>query len=119
MILVDAGPLVGMGNTRDADHEASKRAIATARESLIVSPMIVAEVSYLLGKWGNAEIEATFLQSLARNRFKVVDLTVADYSRMAQLVRKYADLPLGGSDASIIALAERLSITKLLTLDDT
>jgi len=36
---------------------------------------------------------------------------------MAELVEQYASLPLGGSDASVIALAERLRIDKVATLD--
>lgn len=36
---------------------------------------------------------------------------------MADLVERYADFPLGGSDASVIAIAERLSITTILTTD--
>jgi predicted nucleic acid-binding protein len=36
---------------------------------------------------------------------------------MAELVEQYADLPLGTSDASVIALAERLDVTEVATLD--
>jgi len=32
-------------------------------------------------------------------------------------VGRYADFPLGGSDASVIAIAERLSITTIMTTD--
>jgi uncharacterized protein len=42
---------------------------------------------------------------------------VADYGRMAELVEQYDDLPLGTSDASVVALAERLNITEVATLD--
>ncbi|MGH3545719.1 MAG: hypothetical protein ACRDPW_07330 [Mycobacteriales bacterium] len=36
---------------------------------------------------------------------------------MAQLVRQYADRRLGGTDASLIALAERLKITTVATVN--
>jgi predicted nucleic acid-binding protein len=36
---------------------------------------------------------------------------------MAELVEQYADLPLGGTDTSAIALAERLDAPIILTLD--
>lgn len=36
---------------------------------------------------------------------------------MAELVDEYADLPLGGTDASVIALAERLDTATVITLD--
>jgi hypothetical protein len=47
----------------------------------------------------------------------VNELTPQDYRRMAELVTRYADLPLGTSDASVIALAERLDASDVATLD--
>jgi predicted nucleic acid-binding protein len=36
---------------------------------------------------------------------------------MAELVKPYADLPLGTCDAAVIALAERLHVDEVATLD--
>lgn len=36
---------------------------------------------------------------------------------MAELMRQYADFPLGVTDASVIAAAERLRATEVATLD--
>ena len=36
---------------------------------------------------------------------------------MAELVGTYADFPLGGTDASVIALAERIGAGLVITLD--
>jgi len=41
----------------------------------------------------------------------------ADVARMAELAERYADLGLGGTDASLVALAERLGLTTLATFD--
>lgn len=35
---------------------------------------------------------------------------------MAELVERYADFPLGGADASVVALAERLEAPVIVTL---
>lgn len=40
-----------------------------------------------------------------------------DWVRIAELVEVYADLGLGGTDASVIAIAERLDVTTVATLD--
>ena len=45
------------------------------------------------------------------------DPVEADYLRAADLVEQYADFPLGTVDALIVAIAERLDVTTLLTLD--
>ena len=42
----------------------------------------------------------------------MVNLADEDLPRMAQLVRQYAGFPLGGTDAAVIAVAERLGITQ-------
>ncbi len=36
---------------------------------------------------------------------------------MADLVETYADFPLGTTDAAVIAIAERLGVTEIATLD--
>jgi len=46
-----------------------------------------------------------------------VDLTSGDLARAAELVEQYADLPLGGTDACVVALAERLNVAEVATID--
>jgi uncharacterized protein len=41
----------------------------------------------------------------------------ADWERVRELVTAYASLPLGGTDASVIALAERHGAIRVATLD--
>jgi uncharacterized protein len=40
-----------------------------------------------------------------------------DLTRMAELVTTYADMPLGAVDASVVAVAERIAATTIMTLD--
>lgn len=78
---------------------------------------VVAEVGYMIEQYGSPQAEAQFLDSIAAGDFQPVNLIGEDYARMAELVAQYADLPLGTTDASIIALAERLNINDVATLD--
>jgi uncharacterized protein len=84
---------------------------------LLVSGTVSAEAGYLIGREAGARVEAVFLRSMAEGDFEIVDLTRDDYGRMADLVVQYGDLPLGTTDASVIAIAERLNITDVATLD--
>jgi len=77
----------------------------------------VAEVGYLLERYGGSRAESEFLRSLAEEDFVPMELTKGDYARMADLVDQYADFPLGTSDASVVALAERLDTPEVGTLD--
>jgi predicted nucleic acid-binding protein len=46
-----------------------------------------------------------------------VELIAADYRRSAELVLTYQDLQLGTTDATVIALCERLGLSQVATLD--
>jgi hypothetical protein len=44
-------------------------------------------------------------------------LIVSDVARIRELMRKYQDTPMDLADASLVALAERLGVTRVFTLD--
>lgn len=79
--------------------------------------LVLAEVGYFLELRLDAGAEASFLASVARGQLILEHPTQQDLVRMAELVLKYGDLPLGTVDASVVALAERLDITRIATLD--
>lgn len=120
MIVCDTAPLVAAALFRDPDHRRCVdlfTGLRLANREMLLPAPIIAEVGYLLAREAGAHVEARFLQSVAAGDFTPVELLADDYERMAALVKQYADLPLGTSDASVIALAERLNITEIATLD--
>ena len=120
MIICDTGPLVAAALSNDADHAACVRLfndMHAASRDLLVPVTVTAEVGYLLAREAGARVESLFLRSLAEGDFAAVDLTAVDYARMAELVGTYGNLPLGTTDASVIAIAERLKLTDIATLD--
>lgn len=88
-----------------------------ANRRLVVPAPVIAEVGYLLGAKAGSDAEGGFLRSLADGDFRAEDLTPDDYTRMAELVTQYANLPLGTTDAAVVATAERLQCTEVATLD--
>lgn len=113
--VVDTGPLYAVVDADDADHAACVAALQDRRYRLVVPSLVVGEATVLIGTRLGAEVEATFLRGLAALD---VDAPHADdWARMAQLVEEYADFPLGGTDASVVALAERLGTDLVITLD--
>lgn len=59
----------------------------------------------------------SFLRSFGSDGFQVAELEDTDIGRMAELVETYLDLPLGVVDAAVAAIAERLGLTEIATLD--
>lgn len=120
MIICDTGPLVAAALSNDADHAACVKLFTDLHEAgteVLVPATVVAEVGYLLSREAGSRVESLFLRSLADGDFSTVDLTPEDYERMADLVTTYGSLPLGTTDASVIALAERFRVTEVATLD--
>jgi hypothetical protein len=78
---------------------------------------VVTEVVYLLGTRLGHDAEARFLGDFAAGNLIPEHVSAADWLRIAELVQIYRDLPLGSVDSSVIAAAERLSISDVATLD--
>ena len=72
---------------------------------MITTPLVVAETGYLIDRQLGPTAEAAFYRSIANGDLLVEHLTAADWQRVAELVESYGDFPLGGTDASIIAIA--------------
>ena len=120
MILVDTGPIVAAALTRDTHHCNCVDLFTAAHlagDTLAVPSPVFTEACYLLAREAGARAEADFLDSLGHGDFAVIDLEAADWHRAADLVRRYADLPLGAVDAAVVAVAERLGLTEIATID--
>ena len=113
--IVDAGPLYAAADLDDADHDRCVDALRRSNLQLVVPTMVVAEATYFVGTRLGAKAEAAFLRGVAE--LEVEGPSPEDWSRMAELVERYQDFPLGGTDASVIALAERMDAPVVITLD--
>ncbi len=115
LAIVDAGPLYAAADADDQDHLASRAALARADLRLVVPTLVIAEATYFVGRRLGAAAEGRFLQGIGE--LDVEGPSREDFTRMTELVEQYADFPLGGTDASVVALAERLDAPIILTLD--
>jgi uncharacterized protein len=112
--LVDSGPLVALFNRKDRHHAEALAFVERAKGELITNIPVVVEVAFLLSrnriglrnalKWIPA---ATMIDSH----------TPRDLTRINDVIEKYADLPADFADASLVAMAERLNIRRIATVD--
>ena len=117
MLLVDTGPLLAAADRDDPDHLACRGLLEDDPGPLVTSTLVIAEAAYLIDRQLGPAAEAALFSSLASGDLSVEDLGRPDWGRVAELVRTYADIRLGGADASLVALAERLGATRVATLD--
>ena|SRR5215471_1111061 len=116
-VLLDSGFLFAALNSAEGEHESTIRVLKDVRESIVLPVPAVTEVAYLLARDIGQEAAADFVGSLAESELTLESPTRDDYIRCADLLRQYSDAGLDFVDTMIVAMAERLNITRLLTLD--
>jgi predicted nucleic acid-binding protein len=87
------------------------------RGKLLVPSSVISEACYLLNSFLGGSAELSFLNSLINKELLIEQIKEGDLPRIAELLNKYGDHNIGFVDASVIAVAERLDIKKVLTTD--
>ena len=83
----------------------------------MVPQLVLVEVAYLIGRDVGIPTVVRFLKGTPASRFELIEATAQDIERIAQILGKYADRKVDFVDASVMAIAERLNITTVLTID--
>jgi uncharacterized protein len=117
IVLADTSFIVAVSIRTDRRHTECA-AIYQQHPEILIPESALAEIAFMLTRAGGVHAITHFLQSLPNaKRYKIVHLINQDYDRTAEVLDKYANLRLDFVDAAIVALAERLNITRILTLD--
>jgi predicted nucleic acid-binding protein len=117
VLIVDTGPLVAVTDADDPDHARCDELLDADPGPLITTALVIAEAGFLIDRQVGAHAEAALVSDVVEGRITIETLTAADWRRTLELVRTYADLPLGVTDASLVALAERHRAERIATLD--
>jgi predicted nucleic acid-binding protein len=119
--LLDSGPLVAAANRKDLDHQRCLQLFRDLPGPFLLPDTVLIEACWVIGDRIGAKSHALFLEAVAaelgRDRYRLIALTPADLTRMAELVSQYSDLRLDPTDASVMAIAERLGVRQVATLD--
>jgi uncharacterized protein len=113
--LIDAGAILAILDADDPWHGACKTVFSQLRIPLLTSEAVLTEVFHLTGKNRRAKEAAwNFLRSGA-----VVMGTIEDSElpELRRLMEKYWDRPMDFADATLVHLANRESLSAILTID--
>jgi uncharacterized protein len=113
--LFDSGVLFAALDRSDRWHARAARLMAACRRPPLVPVTTLAEVCYFTRKMLGGAVEHAFVKDLASGAFAVQDLVDDDITRAAELMAEYPAI--GFVDASVAAIAERLRIETIATLD--
>ena len=115
LAIVDANVLVAATDANDPYHRRCLDELTRPDLELAIPSLVITEVCYFLDKRFGPAIEARFLRGL--QAFDVLAPEPEEWPAIADLVERYSSFPLGGTDASVAVLAERMDTDVIITLD--
>ena len=117
MLLIDTNIWLASVDRPSTHHASCAQVIREHRNELAATVPVIAETSWLILDRLGPAAQGEFLQLVTSGQLHALDLTGEDWQRCAELVTTYADLRLDLMDASIVAVAERLKLTTIATLN--
>ncbi|HBC43112.1 MAG: type II toxin-antitoxin system VapC family toxin [Pseudanabaena sp.] len=118
MIIVDTGFWLALIDEGDPYHQKAVMALEKYNnEPLITTWCVITETTYLLLSRLGTQAAINFIESLHQGFFTIFPLENTHTSRIIELMKKYADLPMDLADASLVVLAEHLGHGKIFSVD--
>jgi predicted nucleic acid-binding protein len=111
--LIDTGAILALVDADDAWHERCVAAFSSLRLPLATSAAVLAEVFHLVRA---REIAATW-RFLRSGAVTLLPLDDEDLRHLDRMMKKYRDRPMDFADASLVRLAERESLSTILTVE--
>ncbi|GAA0579053.1 PIN domain-containing protein [Kribbella sandramycini] len=106
---------------RNAPESADCRRLLQEAGTVVLSPLVLAEVDHLarvrLGSRARATILDLLHDQVAKLRFQIPDVGAETFGTALSVIRRYADLDLDLADAVSVCLAADYRTDAVLTLD--
>jgi predicted nucleic acid-binding protein len=117
LILVDTNAVLQIVSSTARHHGAVQRVVDEVSGPFLLSPFVLAELDYMLGKRHGQGARLALLGEVAEGAYELAEFGRPDVEQAMAVMRRYADLQLGLADASIVVLAERHGSSDVLTFD--
>lgn len=114
--LLDTGFLLAVLDADDEMHKSCSEALL-AESAPILPDVVLPELAYMVLKELGYSVLIDFLNSLHRGELIIEHFNLNDLPRAAEILEKYADSQVDFVDCAIVAIAERLNIQRILTVD--
>ena len=117
MAILDTSFLLATVDIKGENYERVLDFIINLREQLILPMTVLPEVCKLLTSRLGYPTTRQVLSELVNSNVLIEGINKTDLKRVMEILNQYADSELDFVDATIVAIAERMNITKILTLD--
>lgn len=113
--ILDTGPLVSLLNRREAQHGWVKDSLGDIEPPLLTCEAVVSEACFLLrGVYGG---QKAVMETLSTGLVQIAFRLVEDAEPVAELMERYASVPMSLADACLVRMAERYPESAVLTFD--
>lgn len=114
--LIDSGFVISLLSVEDRNNP--RCAAILKRENFPQLPSVtLPEIAHILIRNKKRAEFVTFLRMIANGDIPLIHPEKADIERAAEIMVQYADANIDFVDCAIMAMAERLNISRILTVD--
>lgn len=115
--ILDTSFLFALTDQSDRNHERVLAVAQSSNEILVLPVAVLPEICYLIMSRLGHQVMRHFVSSLTTQAVQIEPVTSEDLLRINEVLEQYADSQLDFTDAAIVAIAERLVIDRIYTLD--
>lgn len=116
-MIVDTSALLAYFDASEPAHVAVSAAIESSDELLVVSPYVLAELDYLVLSRHGIQAEQAVLAELGAGAWELATMERERLVQATRVVKRYADVPIGLTDASCVVLAQAYRTRTIVSLD--
>jgi predicted nucleic acid-binding protein len=117
VILVDTNGLYRALDGADPKHQRIREVLEATDEPLILSPFVLAELDYFIESRLGKAAQLALLAEVEAGSYELQLFDENDVTEARAVIDQYAALPISLADASIVVLARKLGIDRVLTCD--
>lgn len=117
MILCDASPLAALVCPDELPHQSCSDAFQRLSEPLLTTWVCFVEAMHIAGRGGRLDRQRLLWTYVERGFLLFHDPSQQETLRMLALMVKYQSRPMDLGDASLVATAETLGLTRIFSLD--
>ena len=114
--LLDTGFMLAVLDADDEFHQICTEALQSESQPLLPD-IVLPELAFMILRELGYSVLIRFLQALVRDELAIERMTGNDLARTTEILEKYADSRIDFVDCVIAAMAERLNIETILTVD--
>ena len=116
-LIIDSSFLVALYDVGEVRHQRAYHFAEHNSETMLVPDIVLPEVNFLLRRNLGYTNSLKFFDFFESRFVRLLPILVGDLARVSEISQQYADARLDLVDCCIMAITERLDITRIATFD--